>query len=57
MALDGTALIRACKEDPAFGFAFLYRLLGVVSRRLEATRMRLLDTYASKPEGAAATSG
>jgi CRP-like cAMP-binding protein len=56
LAFDGAALIRACKEDPAFGFAFLYRLLGVVSRRLQATRMRLLDTYASTPEEAAATS-
>jgi CRP-like cAMP-binding protein len=55
MAFDGAALIRACKEDPVFGFAFLYRLLGVVSRRLQATRMRLLDTYASTPEEAAAT--
>ena len=55
MAFDGAALIRACQEDPVFGFAFLHRLLGVVSRRLEATRMRLLDMYASRPEEAAVT--
>jgi CRP/FNR family transcriptional regulator, cyclic AMP receptor protein len=53
LAFDGAELIRACKEDPVFGFAFLYRVLGVVSRRLQATRMRLLDTYAAKPEDAA----
>jgi CRP-like cAMP-binding protein len=53
LAFDGAELIRACKEDPAFGFAFLYRLLGVVSRRMQATRMRLVDTYAPTPEEAA----
>ena len=47
LAFDGGELNRVCKEDPAFGHALLYRLLGVVARRLQATRMRLVDTYAA----------
>lgn len=48
LAFDGAELNRACKEDPAFGYGLLYRMLGVVGKRLEATRMRLVDTYAPK---------
>jgi CRP-like cAMP-binding protein len=43
LAFDGAELNRACKEDPAFGYALLYRLLGVVARRLQLTRMRLVE--------------
>jgi len=46
LAFDGTRLLQACKEDPTFGYALMYRLLGVVSKRLQATRMQLMDLYA-----------
>lgn len=46
LAFDGTTLNQACKEDPEFGHALLYRLLGVVARRLQATRMRLVEMCA-----------
>jgi len=45
LAFDGAALLDACRADPAFGFALMYRMLGVVSERLQATRLQLLDMY------------
>jgi CRP-like cAMP-binding protein len=45
LALDAPELLAACKKDPSFGFAFLYRLLGVVAGRLEATRLQVHDMY------------
>jgi CRP-like cAMP-binding protein len=45
LALDGPALLAACREDKAFGFALMYRMLGVTSERLQATRLQLLDMY------------
>ena len=45
LAIDGEALLAVCREDPAFGFVFMQRLLGVVSERLQATRLQLLDMY------------
>jgi len=45
LAFDGASLIDACRDDKAFGFALMYRMLGVVSERLQATRLQLLDMY------------
>ncbi len=45
LALDGAELLAACRKDTAFGFALMYRLLGVVSERLQATRLQLLDMH------------
>ena len=45
LAFDGVALLEACREDKAFGFALMYRMLGVVSERLQATRLQVLDMY------------
>ena len=45
LAFDGPTLLAACREDKAFGFALMYRLLGVVSERLQATRLQVLDMY------------
>lgn len=50
LAFDGGALYQACKEDPSFGFALMYRMLGVVAERLQVTRLQLLDIY-SPPHG------
>ena len=46
LAFDGDELQEAWRDDPALGFALLSRVLRVVSGRLEATRLRLLDMYA-----------
>jgi CRP-like cAMP-binding protein len=46
LAFDGARLREACDEDPAFGYALMKRLVGVVSERLAALRVQLLDVYA-----------
>jgi len=45
LAFDGPSLLEACREDTALGFALMYRMLGVVSERLQASRLQLLDMY------------
>lgn len=45
LAFDGGQLLQACQDDPAFGFGLMYRLLRIVSERLHATRLQLIDTY------------
>jgi CRP-like cAMP-binding protein len=45
LAFEGSELLAACKEDTAFGFAFMQRLLAVVAGRLQATRLQVLDLY------------
>lgn len=45
LAFDGPGLLAACREDTGFGFALMYRMLGVVSERLQATRLQLHDMH------------
>ena len=45
LAFEDVPLLDACREDKSFGFALMYRMLGVVSERLQATRLQLLDMY------------
>jgi CRP-like cAMP-binding protein len=42
---DGACLRRKCDEDPALGYDLMKRLARVVSRRLEATLLQVLDVY------------
>ena len=45
LAFEGEQLLATFKTDPEFGLAFMLRLMGVVSERLRATRVQLLDMY------------
>lgn len=45
LAFEGEQLLTTFKADPEFGLAFMLRLMGVVSERLRATRVQLLDMY------------
>jgi CRP/FNR family transcriptional regulator, cyclic AMP receptor protein len=45
LAFEGPELLVACHEDTLFGFILMQRLLGVVSERLQATRLQLLDMH------------
>jgi CRP-like cAMP-binding protein len=45
LAFEGEQLLATFKRDPEFGLAFMLRLMGVVSERLRATRVQLLDMY------------
>lgn len=45
LAFEAGDILAACREDTAFGFAFMQHLLGIVASRLQATRVQLLDMY------------
>ncbi len=47
IALDGECLRQKCEKDPAFGYEMLKRLSQVMERRLDATRLQLIDLYDS----------
>jgi len=52
LAFDGGQLLDACRSDTGFGFALMYRMLGVVSERLQATRLQLHDMFSPKAKRA-----
>jgi CRP/FNR family transcriptional regulator, cyclic AMP receptor protein len=52
LAFDGGQLLEACRSDTGFGFALMYRMLEVVSERLQATRLQLHDMFSPKAKRA-----
>jgi CRP-like cAMP-binding protein len=44
-AFDGACLRKKCDADPVLGYELMKRLAHLVSKRLEATRLQLLDLY------------
>ena len=44
-ALDGACLRGKCEADPVLGYALLKRVTAVMYKRLQSTRIRLLDLY------------
>jgi CRP/FNR family cyclic AMP-dependent transcriptional regulator len=45
LAFDGYKLLEVCRADNAFGYKIMHRMLGVVSERLQAARLQVLDKY------------
>jgi CRP/FNR family transcriptional regulator, cyclic AMP receptor protein len=45
--LDAAAVLEMCEADPALGYQLTRRLMAVAAHRLHATRVRMLDLYAS----------
>ncbi len=45
LSFDGARLRKACREDRDLGYALEHRLLQVVSNRLQAALLQLLDIY------------
>lgn len=45
VALDAVCLRAACDADPRLGYALLQRVAGVLYRRMQGARVRLLDLY------------
>jgi CRP-like cAMP-binding protein len=43
--LDGTCLRGKCEADPRLGYELMQRFAGLAVRRLQATRLQLLDVY------------
>jgi CRP-like cAMP-binding protein len=50
IAFDAASVRRRFDADPAFGYAVLRSFTPVITERLQATRLRLLDLYASPAE-------
>jgi CRP/FNR family transcriptional regulator, cyclic AMP receptor protein len=50
ITLDGKCLRNKCQEDHALGYELLTRLLPIIGRGLEATRIQLLDVYGNQPK-------
>jgi CRP-like cAMP-binding protein len=51
IALDGECLRTKCEKDSNFGYEMLKRLAQVMERRLEATRLQILDVYGTPTSG------
>jgi CRP-like cAMP-binding protein len=47
IAFDADSVRRRCNVDPAFGYAILRCFTPVITERLMATRLRVLDLYAT----------
>lgn len=45
LAFDGYKLLETCRTDHFFGYKIMHRMLGVVSERLQAARLQVLDMY------------
>lgn len=48
IALDGECLRRKCDEDHDMGYELLKRFAEIITQRLQATRLQLLDVYARR---------
>ena len=51
VALDAECLRNKCETDPKLGYEMLKRLAQVMERRIDATRLQLIDMYGSIAEG------
>ncbi|MBC8285561.1 MAG: cyclic nucleotide-binding domain-containing protein [Nitrospinae bacterium] len=47
IVLDGKCLRTKCEKDHTLGYELLSRLLPIIGKSMEATRMQLLDVYGS----------
>ncbi len=48
IALDGKCLRGKCEQNHDLGYELLKRFIQIVERRLETTRLQLLDVYGSR---------
>ena len=49
LAFDAACLRGKCEQDPALGYALMKSFVPVITERLQATRVRLLDVYGDVP--------
>jgi CRP-like cAMP-binding protein len=45
IAIDGQCIRGRCEEDHHFGYELMKRVTHVMDKRLQATRLQLLDVY------------
>jgi len=50
--LGGKQLLALCEHDPRFGFEFMRRTAFALARRLNATRLQMLDVYRDELQSA-----
>ena len=48
IVLDGAAIRNLMTEEPDLGYLIMSRFAGLIAARLQATRLQLLDLYASR---------
>ncbi len=48
IAMDGECLRRKCEQDHDLGYELLKRFAEIITQRLQATRLQLLDVYSTK---------
>jgi CRP-like cAMP-binding protein len=46
LEFDGKALLQHCEKDNNFGYALMKRFTGLMSQRLHAARMKMMDSWA-----------
>ena len=46
LSFEGARLRESCESDPAFGYRMMKALLTLVTERLDASRLQLVDMYA-----------
>ncbi len=47
ISFDGACLRGKCERDPAMGYELMKRFAQIMTSRLQATRLRMLDVYGS----------
>jgi CRP-like cAMP-binding protein len=45
LEFDGGAILAHCEEDPKFGYELLKRFAALMSERLEAARLKMMDQW------------
>lgn len=48
VCLPGAQVLALCEHDPRFGYAFMRRAALALAKRLNATRLQLLDVYGTQ---------
>ena len=48
MEIDASQLLTICEQDLEFGYELMRRTMLAVAKRLDATRMQLIDVYGSQ---------
>lgn len=48
IALDGKCLRQKCEDDPALGYELVKRFTAIMTERLQATRLQLMDMYGAE---------
>lgn len=42
---DGTAILERCEQDPGFGYQLLKRFAALMSERLDAARLKMIEQF------------